>query len=109
VSGNSARAGIDGVNLRGLGGNRTLMLMDGRRLPAANQDGSIDVSLIPQQLIRRVDVVTGGASSVYGSDAVAGVVNFILDKNFTGLRGEVSAGETNYGDGQTARSRSRPE
>ena len=103
VSGNSATAGIDSVNLRGLGANRTLMLMDGRRLPEANQNGEIDVSLIPQQLISRVDVVTGGASSVYGSDAVAGVVNFVLDKNFTGLKGEISAGETNYGDGQNGK------
>ena len=103
VSGNSARAGINGVSLRGLGANRTLTLLDGHRMPAANQDGSIDVSLIPQQLVSRVDVVTGGASSVYGSDAVAGVVNFILDKHFTGLKGEISAGETNYGDGQNGK------
>ncbi len=73
------------VNLRNLGSNRTLVLVDGRRLePGTN--GVADINNIPVALVDRVDVVTGGASAVYGSDAVAGVVNFILKKNFEGLR-----------------------
>ena len=62
------------------------MLLDGMRVQPSNQDGSVDVSTLPQMLMSRVDVVTGGASAVYGSDAITGVVNFILDKNFDGLK-----------------------
>ena len=69
------------------------------RLPASNQNGSVDVSTLPQTLMSRVDVVTGGASSVYGSDAITGVVNFILDKNFNGVKYEANAGISEYGDG----------
>ena len=86
------------LNLRDLGANRTLVLLDGERLPASNVNGSVDVNIIPQALLSRVDVVTGGASSVYGSDAVAGVVNFILNTRFTGLQINVDGGETSYGD-----------
>ncbi len=57
-------------------------------------NGLVDVDTFPQQLVKRVEVVTGGASAVYGSDAVAGVTNFILDHDFTGLKGEISGGET---------------
>ena len=92
------RAGKPELNLRNLGAQRTLVLFDGRRLPAANPEVVPDVDLIPDALIQRVDVVTGGASAVYGSDAVAGVVNFILDTNFTGIKGSVSGGESGYGD-----------
>ena len=91
-------AGVQGVNLRSLGGNRALVLLDGRRVVGSDYAGTPDVASFPQQLISRVDVVTGGASAVYGSDAVAGVVNFILDRKFTGIKGELSAGLTNYGD-----------
>ena len=56
--------------------------------------GQVDANIIPTSLVRRVDVVTGGASAAYGSDAVAGVVNFILDTNFEGLKGSLTAGET---------------
>lgn len=77
------------LDLRGLGTNRTLVLINGRRVvpgdPASN-DGAADVNLIPAALIKRVDVFTGGASSVYGADAVSGVVNFIMDTNFSGFR-----------------------
>ena len=69
------------------------------RLPAGNQGGSVDISTLPQTLMSRVDVVTGGASSVYGSDAITGVVNFILDKNFTGIKYDANAGISRYGDG----------
>ncbi|HEX4272314.1 MAG TPA: TonB-dependent receptor [Rhizomicrobium sp.] len=89
----------DFLNLRNFGQQRTLVLLDGMRLPASNQNGSVDVSTLPQTLMSRVDVVTGGASSVYGSDAITGVVNFILDKNFNGVKYEANAGISEYGDG----------
>ena len=87
------------LNLRNFGQQRTLVLLDGMRLPAANQNGSVDVSTLPQTLMSRVDVVTAGASSVYGSDAVTGVVNFILDKNFNGVKYEANSGISMYTDG----------
>lgn len=90
--------GVQNVNLRSLGGNRALVLLDGKRVVGATYDGTPDTGLFPQQLISRVDIVTGGASAVYGSDAVAGVVNFVLDRQFTGMKGEVSGGLTNYAD-----------
>ncbi|HEY2010205.1 MAG TPA: TonB-dependent receptor [Rhizomicrobium sp.] len=97
----SFSAGQDGVvtvNLRNLGANRTLVLLDGMRSVPSSVTGIIDVDTIPQELVSRVDVVTGGASAVYGSDALAGVVNFVLDKDYTGLKGELSGGITTYGD-----------
>lgn len=95
----SNQAGIAGVALRNLGGNRTLVLLDGQRSVPAISTGVVDTNNFPQQLIARVETVTGGASAVYGSDAVAGVVNFVLDRKFTGFKGEVSGGATNHGDG----------
>lgn len=92
-------AGINTVNLRSLGANRTLVLIDGQRSVASATTGVVDVNTIPQGLIQRVEVVTGGASSAYGSDAVSGVVNFIIDKKFTGFKGEYEYGVTTYGDG----------
>ena len=91
-------AGINTVNLRNIGANRTLVLLDGQRNAPSTVTGSVDVNNIPQTLINRVDVVTGGASAAYGSDALSGVVNFVLDKKFTGLKGEMSGGVTTYGD-----------
>ncbi|WP_158049704.1 TonB-dependent receptor domain-containing protein [Sphingomonas jeddahensis] len=87
------------LNLRNLGVQRTLTLLDGRRAPPSATTGATDVNLLPQLLIQRVDTVTGGASAAYGSDAVAGVVNFVLDRNLTGLRTEVQAGISTRGDG----------
>lgn len=92
-------AGINSVNLRNLGPARTLVLFDGQRSVASTTTGSVDVNTFPQALIQRVEVVTGGASSAYGSDAVSGVVNFILDKTYTGLKLEYEHGVTTYGDG----------
>lgn len=92
-------AGVNSVNLRALGANRTLVLFDGQRSVASTTTGSVDVNTFPQALIQRVEVVTGGASSAYGSDAVSGVVNFILDKEFTGFKTEYEYGVTTYGDG----------
>ena len=94
----AGRQGINSLNLRGIGDVRTLTLLDGRRVGGMINNGVVDVSELPQQLISRVDVVTGGASASYGSDALSGVVNFVLDKKFTGLKGEVSGGVTTYGD-----------
>ena len=95
--------GINTINLRALGTTRTLVLLDGHRSVGSLATGTVDVNTIPQGLVKSVEVVTGGASSVYGSDAVAGVVNFILDRTYTGLKGEVSYGETTYGDDQSYR------
>jgi outer membrane receptor protein involved in Fe transport len=86
------------LNLRNFGAQRTLVLMDGHRLTPSNDDGTVDVDTIPQMLISRVDVVTGGASAVYGSDAVTGVVNFVLDKKFTGVKADINTGISNYAD-----------
>ncbi|HWX89478.1 MAG TPA: TonB-dependent receptor, partial [Rhizomicrobium sp.] len=95
----AGNTGGDFLNLRNFGQQRTLVLLDGMRLPAGNQNGSVDISTLPQELMTRVDVVTAGASSVYGSDAITGVVNFILDKNFTGIKYDVNAGISAYQDG----------
>lgn len=86
------------LDLRGLGTVRTLVLVNGRRHVATNQGAEIDVSLIPQALIQRVEVVTGGASAAYGSDAVAGVVNFILDERLEGVKASVQSGISEEGD-----------
>ena len=82
--------GISTVNLRGLGPTRTLVLVDGRRLgPGDANTGNLypapDLNQIPTRLIERVDVITGGESAIYGSDAIAGVVNFIMKKDFEGI------------------------
>lgn len=90
--------GINALNLRNLGPNRTLVLLDGQRAGPSTLTGLVDVNTIPQGLIKRVDVVTGGASADWGSDAVAGVVNFVLDKDFTGIKGQALGGVTTYGD-----------
>lgn len=90
--------GINTINLRSLGTTRTLVLLDGHRSVGSLANGTVDVNTIPQGLVKSVEVVTGGASSVYGSDAVAGVVNFILDRDYKGLKGEFAYGETTYGD-----------
>ncbi|MGX7926328.1 TonB-dependent receptor plug domain-containing protein [Tsuneonella sp. HG094] len=94
----SGQAGINALNLRNFGETRTLILLDGRRSVASTITGVVDINTIPQMLVNRVDIVTGGASASYGSDAVAGVVNFILNKEFTGLKLEGDAGITTYGD-----------
>ncbi len=79
-------SGIATLNLRGLGANRTLVLIDGRRLPyGSSQSSPANVDIIPLQLVERVDILTGGASAVYGSDAVGGVANFILKSDFEGV------------------------
>ena len=101
TTGANGTAGINSLNLRSLGPNRTLVLLDGHRVTPAVASGYVDVNSLPQALISRIDVVTGGASTTYGSDAVGGVVNFILNRSLTGLSGEVSTGITNYGDNKS--------
>lgn len=98
LSYSSGTPGIERTNLRSLGSNRVLVLLDGQRVVGSSNYGDVDIAAFPSQLIARVDIVTGGASAVYGSDAVAGVVNFVLDRQFTGVKGEISGGVTNYGD-----------
>lgn len=93
-------AGISALNLRALGTGRTLVLFDGQRSVVSAATGQVDTNTFPQSLIERVEVVTGGASSAYGSDAVGGVVNFILDKDYTGVKTTLEYGETTYGDGE---------
>lgn len=92
-------AGINALSLRNLGEGRTLILLDGRRSVGSTIYGWVDINTIPQALVERVEVVTGGASSAYGSDAVSGVVNFILNKKYEGLKIEADSGITTYGDG----------
>ena len=92
-------AGQNILSLRGLGPNRTLVLVDGRRHVPSNAGGTFNVNIIPGGLIKRVEVVTGGASAAWGSDAVAGVVNLILDTKRTGLTAEAQYGISTYGDG----------
>lgn len=94
----SGQQGLSSFSLRGLGTIRTLTLLDGQRVVPANVTGVPDISLFPQLLVERVDVVTGGASASYGSDAVGGVVNFITNKRFEGLKANVMTGVTTYGD-----------
>ena len=97
--GGSVAPGGSNLNLRGIGGERTLVLLDGHRLGPSNKFGTVDVSVIPEMLVTSVEAVTGGASAAYGADAVAGVVNFRLDRNFTGSKYSLQGGTTTYGDG----------
>jgi iron complex outermembrane receptor protein len=90
-------AGANLLNLRNLGINRTLVLFDGQRIVNSNLTGGVDVTTLPSVIVSRVDVVTGGASAAWGSDAVAGVVNFVIDKSFVGFKGSLQGGETTSG------------
>lgn len=95
---NNPGNGTATVNLRNLGSVRTLVLMNGRRIVGSGEDGVVDINMIPPALISRVDVVTGGASAVYGSDAMAGVVNFVMKDDFEGLEIGAQAGISSRGD-----------
>ncbi len=101
----SGAAGVNILNLRGMGGHRVLILLDGKRVINSSLSSSYtggDTNTMPQGLISRVDVSTGGASAAYGSDALSGVVNFVLDKEYTGFKGEVQGGISTYGDDPNA-------
>ena len=93
------RAGYGSLNMRGLGVNRTLTLLNGRRMPSTSAFGGVDINLFPEAMLSSVETTTGGASAAYGSDAVAGVVNFILNTDFTGLEVSAQGGITDRGDG----------
>jgi len=103
----STGTGLNGgqayATLRGLGSKRTLILLEGRRLQPSNPDGSVDLNIIPEHLLGNVEVITGGASTVYGSDATAGVVNFRLRRDYDGVTVSSQYGVTEYGDGETFR------
>ena len=86
------------LNLRNVGVIRTLILLDGERLPPTTASGQVDVDVIPELLVKQVDVATSGVSAVYGSDAVTGVVNYILDPNFTGLAAKLQSSISTRGD-----------
>jgi outer membrane receptor protein involved in Fe transport len=90
-------AQIAALSLEGLGPIRTLVLYDGHRVPTTQQNGLVDSNTIPQMLIQRVDIVTGGASAVYGSDAIGGVVNFVTDRNFNGVKVNLQGGVNEQG------------
>ncbi len=90
--------GLAGVDLRGLGTIRTLVLVNGRRHVPTSNNGTVNINLIPASLIERTEVVTGGASAAWGSDAVAGVVNLILKNDLQGLESNVSYGASTQGD-----------
>ena len=92
--------GLNELNLRNLGVNRTLVLIDGRRQVGGEPGtAAVDINTIPTDLVERVDVLTGGASAVYGADGVSGVVNFVLKKNFEGLTVRMQNGISQQGDG----------
>lgn len=91
--------GVSTVNLRNLGDQRTLVLMNGRRLASGvGGTSTVDLNNIPTDLIERVEVVTGGASAAYGSEAIAGVINFVMKDNFEGIRARVQSGKTSKKD-----------
>ncbi len=95
----AAANGSNLLNLRNLGPQRNLVLLDGRRMIPSTDAGAVDINLLPRDLVKQVEVVTGGASAAYGSDAISGVINFILDKQFTGVRTEVLGGLSQVSDG----------
>jgi iron complex outermembrane recepter protein len=97
-SNGSANGGQGSLNLRNLGANRNLILLDGQRIVPSTGNGVVDTNILPSALIQRVDVVTGGASAAYGSDAVSGVVNFVINNKFDGLKGAVGGGISQQGD-----------
>ena len=106
--GNGFAAGATAISLRGLGANATLVLVNGRRLapyPRADDFQKLftDLSTIPLEAVERIEVLKDGASAIYGSDALAGVVNIILRKNFSGVTGKAEAGTSRYGDGDRAK------
>ena len=95
---NNGSNGTAEINLRGLGSQRTLVMLNGRRLSPSGIGTAVDINNLPQALIDRVEIITGGATTVYGSDAVSGVVNFITRKDFDGFGVDASAYMTERGD-----------
>jgi len=100
---NNGNGGASFVNLRGLGNNRNIVLLDGTRIVPAGLAGVFDLNNIPLALVERVEVLTGGASTTYGADAISGVVNFVTRQDFAGLEANVGYQITERGDGGTFR------
>ncbi|MFT4077452.1 MAG: TonB-dependent receptor [Asticcacaulis sp.] len=95
----ASHPGLNALDLRGLGTKRTLVLVNGRRhVPGAPGSSAVDISTIPSSLVERVEIITGGASAQYGADAVAGVANFILKKNYQGYEANLQYGNSTYND-----------
>lgn len=100
---NNGNGGSSFVNLRGIGSQRNLVLLDGRRFVPADTTGRVDLNSIPLAVIERTDVLTGGATTTYGADAISGVVNFITKKDFAGVELNLSEQLTEQGDGNVFR------
>ncbi len=100
---NNGNGGSSFVNLRGLGENRNIVLLDGTRMTPADLNGLFDLNNVPLALIERVDVLTGGASTTYGADAVSGVVNFVTRRDFAGMEATAGYQLTEQGDGAVFR------
>lgn len=98
ASASAASSGKSTVNLRGLGASATLVLLNGRRLAYSGEGSHVDVSMIPLSAIERVEVLTDGASAIYGSDAIAGVVNFVLRRDYEGAETNLRFGAVTKGD-----------
>ncbi len=106
VGGNAATGGQGGggratIDLHGLGTNRNLVLLDGKRLPISDINGNVDVDILPEAIISGIDVITGGASAVYGSDAMSGVVNFKTVRGFEGAVADVQRSFSEHGGADT--------
>ncbi len=100
---NNGNGGASFVNLRGVGSVRNLVLLDGRRFVPADETGRVDLNNIPLAVIERTDILTGGATTTYGADAVSGVVNFITKKDFAGVQADITSQITEEGDGELFR------
>ncbi|MGB5484247.1 MAG: TonB-dependent receptor [Parasphingorhabdus sp.] len=100
---NNGNGGSSFVNLRGIGSQRNLVLLDGRRFVPADTTGRVDLNSIPLAVIERTDVLTGGATTTYGADAISGVINFITKRDFAGVELNVSEQITEEGDGNVFR------
>ena len=100
---NNGNGGASFVNLRGIGATRNLVLLDGQRIVPANLNGIVDLNNVPLALIERTDILTGGATTTYGADAVSGVVNFITKRDFSGIEATLSEQITEKGDGNVFR------
>ncbi|MDO9487816.1 MAG: TonB-dependent receptor plug domain-containing protein, partial [Sphingomonadaceae bacterium] len=100
---NNGNGGASFVNLRNMGSNRNIVLLDGQRIAPSNFVGRVDLNNIPLALVQRTEVLTGGASTTYGADAISGVVNFITRKDFAGAEINVSEQITEEGDGNRFR------
>jgi len=96
-----ARGGQASINLRGLGQQRTLVLLDGRRIQPSSPDGAVDLNIVPAALVGNVEIITGGASAIYGSDAVTGVVNLKLRRDLDGIEASAKFGVSERGDAGT--------